>query len=118
MSITDSISSLGSSITDTVGGFVHDVGTRAPDVLHAATGFGHDVAKEAADLGRQGLETVGLIEAPKKRNWLPILLSLGFVIAVGMAVTRAVRHRRAKESGRAPEAGGVAGSQPLRAAVA
>jgi hypothetical protein len=113
MSITDSISSIGSSITDTVGSFIHDVGARTPDVLQSATEFTHDVAKEAADLGRHGLEAIGLIDAPKRRHWLPIILSLGAVLVVGFAVARTVRQRRAADNVVASAPNGVAGERPV-----
>ena len=79
MTITDSISSLGSSITDTVSGIVHDVSTRAPELAHTVVDAGHDVAKEAVGYGRHGLEAVGLVD--RRRHGPPAIVKLLLVAA-------------------------------------
>jgi hypothetical protein len=118
MSITDSISSLGSSITDTVSGIVHDVSTRAPELVQTVADAGHDVAKDAIGFGRDavgrgrhGLEAVGIVDRPSRRM-LPTLLAIALIAIVTLGVAKYLRRRKAASSGAFQSSGH--GAVPLR----
>ena len=108
MSITDSITSLGSTISGTVSDLAHEVSTRTPDLLHTVADAGHDVAKEAKNLGQKGvkvgrhtLESAGVVDKPARRK-LPALLVIAALAALTFGALKLLRSRRGGPSGIQP----------------
>ena len=96
MSITDTTSSLGSAITDTVSDLVHDVSTLAPELVRAV-----------ADAGQHGLVAVGLIDPPRHRRRYPIL----GLILVGLLTFGIIKVLRARKTS-PPAPVGTTGHSP------